>query len=937
MQRLKINGVDFTAKWRPDESSWTQRAYMGQSMTSKFVLDDDDGTIDHADVASAKIVTVEEDASGDWVTLYRGRMQNHSVHRGNVIAGVAARWTLQAEDSNIDARDIRVDDSNRPEESDRERVLAMRAGYLDGASSTNDNARDSTEIAGTYVPAADLVTMPAETYTDTYPNEVFNRICEISAKTWFVYVADDGTMHLYYAVHTDTGIESDIEIWDNDPTVLDDDPDRYAPDRSITVANHDGQSLISGGAVRYGADGFYEYSHAGSEADHDKRERTFTDQYIVNEASAQAFLENMVASLNNEEFSFTARIRMTAANVHRLKAGMMTPIRLVAANLPTVTTQRAVEVTVEPKYKDGDGEWIYWVTATFGLPRTKPFPRKIRTLPPPVPPTPTTPPGPETPGIPSLSLRWTFTGTLLDDGTSTYDLADSTVSMPTGTYNLTGQWGHQHGLSNRHMTPRAPCTAGETFRLEGDFSTQRASTLATSTITVYWYSVLAGGSPISSTTVSIPASGAGLGVVGSVDQSFTVPVGATYFSLLPANNLFLDNVEVTITGAGTPGATGVAGSGLAELVGTANIYARVDHKDSVVRDTAPTVTDDEEHGFPEGTVWFVVDDTATPTTIFEVWYLLDNTDGAAVWGEWPEPEDEEGQLAAVSLTQTSTMHRFPVWGHRGDIGSSDSLPENTLESVRQAALKGAQGAEIDVRLSSDGTFYLMHDATLDRTTNLTGNISSATDATLNGGVVNAGYGWISGTYAIPTLVSVLEAINPYDFVLSIQLNASSIGNASDLAQLILDGGWAHRCVIEVSTLAEAATIKTVAPALTVMVNNVVSGAAGDVNVDWLSMERGTVTSLSVVTALAPQHVKSYITINDFPADETSIIQNMWDRGVSAYQSANLDFALAARRALLYGGGASPTTFYKPVSTGDPSDPGLLFIDGEVVMMEVPIP
>jgi hypothetical protein len=102
--RFKINGVDFTTKWRPYESSWTQRAWQGESSQSRFILDDDDGTINHATLAARKIVTVEEDASGSWVTLYRGRMMSHSVARGTIIAGVAARWTLTTEDSNIDAR-----------------------------------------------------------------------------------------------------------------------------------------------------------------------------------------------------------------------------------------------------------------------------------------------------------------------------------------------------------------------------------------------------------------------------------------------------------------------------------------------------------------------------------------------------------------------------------------------------------------------------------------------------------------------------------------------------------------------------------------------------------------------------------------------------------------------------------------------------------------
>jgi hypothetical protein len=226
--------------------------------------------------------------------------------------------------------------------------------------------------------------------------------------------------------------------------VLDDDPDRYAPDRSVTVGNHDGQMLISGGSVRYGDDQFYEYSHAGSEADHDKWEAHFTDQRIINAGSAEAFLENMVAALNNEEFSYTVRIRMTAANVHRLKAGMMTAIRLVAANVPTVIDQRAVEVTVEPKWPDENGDAFYWVTATFGIPRGKPFPRKIRTVNPP------TPPNPGTPGTaPVVVAAAGDIGDLGGANTMTLDIPSDepgatvyAVVIDTGAGTIAAQWQH---------------------------------------------------------------------------------------------------------------------------------------------------------------------------------------------------------------------------------------------------------------------------------------------------------------------------------------------------------------------------------------------------------------------------------------------------------------------------------------------------------------
>jgi hypothetical protein len=372
--RLTINGVDFTSKWRLYESRWTTRAYMGESSQSEFVLDDDLNDFDHADLASRKIVEVWEDASGVDTCMYRGRVANKSLGRGPSLPEDRMQWTVIAEDSNIDVRGIRVDESTRPAESDRERVLAYLAGYLNGASSTNPNARDSTDIDGTYVVAADLVALPAETYTDTFPGDVFNRITEVSAKTWFVYTDGDGQMHLYYASHTDQTLVSDISITDNELDA--DGEDVYSPYLGTATGEHDGQQIISGGSLRYGNEQFYEYSHAGSEDDHDKWEEHFTDSVVINQGSAESFLENVVASRNNEDFRYIVTIRMRVEEAHRIRAGMYVPLRLASANLTTESDQRAVQVQHEPLNDD----W-YLVNIEFGVPRGRPFRRNLRTKP----------------------------------------------------------------------------------------------------------------------------------------------------------------------------------------------------------------------------------------------------------------------------------------------------------------------------------------------------------------------------------------------------------------------------------------------------------------------------------------------------------------------------------------------------------------------------
>lgn len=63
---------------------------------------------------------------------------------------------------------------------------------------------------------------------------------------------------------------------------------------------------------------------------------------------------------------------------------------------------------------------------------------------------------------------------------------------------------------------------------------------------------------------------------------------------------------------------------------------------------------------------------------------------------------------------TPSAWPYPRWiAHRG---AGTLAPENTLAALRMGARHGWRMAEVDVQLSADGVAFLLHDATLDRTT-----------------------------------------------------------------------------------------------------------------------------------------------------------------------------------------------------------------------------
>jgi len=70
-----------------------------------------------------------------------------------------------------------------------------------------------------------------------------------------------------------------------------------------------------------------------------------------------------------------------------------------------------------------------------------------------------------------------------------------------------------------------------------------------------------------------------------------------------------------------------------------------------------------------------------------------------------------------------------VIAHRG---ASGTCPENTLVAFRRAAELGAHMIELDVQLTRDHEVVVMHDWTLDRTTDGTGAVGAITVADLRG-------------------------------------------------------------------------------------------------------------------------------------------------------------------------------------------------------------
>lgn len=137
-----------------------------------------------------------------------------------------------------------------------------------------------------------------------------------------------------------------------------------------------------------------------------------------------------------------------------------------------------------------------------------------------------------------------------------------------------------------------------------------------------------------------------------------------------------------------------------------------------------------------------------------------------------------------------------VIAHRGN---SAYCPENTLESLQQGVALGADAVEFDVHLSRDGQAVVLHDATLERTTDGAGAVRARTLDELQR--LDAGYRFTRDGGAsfpfrgrgirIPTLELVLSAFPGVMAIVEVKTRDAS----AEVRRVIERAGAAARCLV----------------------------------------------------------------------------------------------------------------------------------------------
>jgi glycerophosphoryl diester phosphodiesterase len=146
------------------------------------------------------------------------------------------------------------------------------------------------------------------------------------------------------------------------------------------------------------------------------------------------------------------------------------------------------------------------------------------------------------------------------------------------------------------------------------------------------------------------------------------------------------------------------------------------------------------------------------------------------------------------------MSATRILGHRG---ASAAAPENTLRAFALAAEVGADGIELDVQLSADDVPVIMHDDTVDRTTNGSGRVAALTYAQIT--ALDAGAG-----ERVPRLEEALTLARGRLFV-DIEIKAPGIEPA--VADLVARLDMAEQVAISSFAPASLAGMRAVAPHL----------------------------------------------------------------------------------------------------------------------------
>lgn len=153
------------------------------------------------------------------------------------------------------------------------------------------------------------------------------------------------------------------------------------------------------------------------------------------------------------------------------------------------------------------------------------------------------------------------------------------------------------------------------------------------------------------------------------------------------------------------------------------------------------------------------------------------------------------------------------FAHRGFSGK---YPENTLLAFKKAIEAGADGIELDVQLTKDGEIVIIHDETIDRTTDGKGEVASYTYEELSKFDASYVYRGQFGFNKIPTLKEYFELIKNTNIITNIELKTGIneyLGIEEKVLKLINEYNLSKKVIISSFNHYSILRMKKIAPHL----------------------------------------------------------------------------------------------------------------------------
>ena len=156
-------------------------------------------------------------------------------------------------------------------------------------------------------------------------------------------------------------------------------------------------------------------------------------------------------------------------------------------------------------------------------------------------------------------------------------------------------------------------------------------------------------------------------------------------------------------------------------------------------------------------------------------------------------EDELSEIYKYNNELQDIKKSPKIIAHRG---AQYEAPENSIPAFNWAGYQYFDGAETDIRLTSDGKIVCMHDATVDRTTNGTGNVSDMTYDQIRALTIDAGRNIdLYSDLVVPSLEEYLISCKNANIIPFIEIEWTDLGHANTLIGILKDNGMLYNCII----------------------------------------------------------------------------------------------------------------------------------------------